>query len=199
MSTEKTPAPAPATEKPATEVKVDVSGAADKPTVAEKLVAELDAAPADLFAKQGDTSSNPTRVNVCIAHVKAFAETVVPGQTDDEAVATATNNMSTMFGLLETLNTADVTKVLDTVMETVTGGESRNFCKAFDKAYSFIGLAAIKSSAERERFVRMMNLISTYAKLRDKSKLETRVSVSYSLDLVKNEAGRKAIHAYFSK
>ena len=94
------------------------------------------------------------------------------------------------------LNASDVTKVLDHLMKTIVSS-TENGQKAFDKGYMFGGLNGIAGVAERQHFVRMMNLFTTYAKLRDKSKLGNRVSVAYSLEGVQLEAGRKAITAYF--
>lgn len=183
-------------EKPAVEIK---AGAEQQPKGAETVpVIEkiLEEAPADMFAKSAPANSRPERVKVCKAHIDAFAGTIRAGQTDEVAVATATLGMAKMLDLLETLNASDVTEVLDYLMKVIAATNEAG-TKAFDKGYVFVGLEALTSLSTRQHFVRMMTLFTTYAKLRDKSKLSSRCSVGYSLEYVKNENGRKAIAAYF--
>lgn len=199
MSNEK---PTPVTDKPAVEIKapllVEQTPAPQKPTsIVERVEQILEEAPADMFGKAQPAGSRPERVTICKAHITAFANVVGPGQTDTAAVQTAFIGLSNTMGLLETLNNADVAKVLDHLMTAINGIDGKPN-KAFDKGYVFLGLDALPSTNDRERYVRMMNLFTTYAKLRDKSKLSSRVSVAYSLEHVKSDAGRKAITAYFS-
>lgn len=186
------------TDKPAVEIKGSPAEQqpAAKPEVTPGIQKILDEAPAGLFDKSEPAGSRPERVTICKAHIDAFAGTIGAGQTDHQAVETATSGMSKMVGLLETMNASDVSKVLDHLMKSVVESVEAGR-KAFDKGYMFGGLDGISGTVERQHFVRMMNMFTTYAKLRDKSKLGNRVSVAYSLEYVQNDAGRKAISAYF--
>lgn len=182
--------------QPAVEIKAPVQEtkpAEPVPTVIKEI---LEDAPADMFAKSAPANSRPERVSICKAHIDAFAGTIKAGQTDEVAVETATLGMAKMLELLETLNSSDVAEVLDYLMKVIVESNDAGK-KAFDKGYVFVGMNSLSNINTRNHFVRMMNLFTTYAKLRDKSKLETKCSVGYSLEFVKSENGRKAIAAYF--
>lgn len=184
-------------DKPAVEIKASAAPqVTEKTETVQSIQKVLDTAPAGLFDKTEVAGSRPERVTICKAHIDAFAGTVMAGQTDHQAVETATSGMSKMIGLLETMNASDVSKVLDHLMAAIVDASEKGQ-KAFDKGYMFGGLNGIVGVVDRQHFVRTMNLFVTYAKLRDKSKLSNKCSVAYSLEYVKNDAGRKAIAAYF--
>lgn len=183
--------------QPAVEIKAPMreTRATDpEPPVIKEILEDV---PADLFSKTPPPKPRPERVAICKAHIDAFSNTIKAGQTDTVAVETATIGMATMLELLETLNYTDIAEVLDYQMEVIVESLAAGK-KAYDKGYVFIGMYSLANINTRNHFVRMLNLFITYAKLRDKSKLETKCSVGYSLEFVKSENGRKSINAYFT-
>lgn len=152
-------------------------------------------APADMFRKQSgaNTGSNPERVKIIKAHIADYVKACPIAAGDTKATKMAAAGLVSAIRNLFTLNAGEVRGVTDALISAIRDDQGG----AFNITILYRYVNEIKDSKERETFVAVMDLLTTVARLEDRSKIRTLKDIDYVLRHVTNEVAAKAFAAQF--
>lgn len=162
-------------------------------------VAEIPAAPANLFSKAAENAAasvaNPTRVKIILAQIDDYVKSNGKTLSDATAARNGAIGLFQAIKLLVTLTGSDLTTVVDHLIKAIAADKA----DAFAETFIFRHVNALGTSQERENFTRLMNLFIQYGKLTNRGSIRKFADLDYSVALVAQPLTRKQLIAYFPK
>jgi hypothetical protein len=161
----------------------------------QKATRSENAAPAGMFRKQAgaDTASNPERVKIIKAQIADYAAKCGVASGDTKDTQLATSGLVTAVRNMFTLNNGELRGIFDTLVNAIKNDKAGAFAPTILYRYA----NGIKTTADRETFVGVLDLLTCYVRLEDPTKIRAMKDVEYALRHVKNEAAAKAFAGFF--
>lgn len=153
------------------------------------------AAPANLFqkAKGSDIQSNPERVKIIKTHIREYAANSTRAHGDTRETKIAFNGIASVIRNMFTLNATEMRSVIDTLVSAIKNDADG----AFSMGILYRYISSIHDVKERETFVSVMDLLTSYARLQDPAKIRTLKDVDFAVRYVRNVAAAKAFVGFF--
>ena len=157
--------------------------------------ASSNAAPTGLFqkAKGSNVQSNPERVNIIKIHIEEYAKACTIAAGDNKEARLATMGLVSAIRSMFTLSPSELREVFEVLLKTIKE-DTRG---AFNMGILYRYVNEVKETRERETFIGVMDLMTSYARMHDPSKIRQRKDVDYAVRYVTNEAAAKAFVSMF--
>lgn len=153
------------------------------------------AAPSNLFKKAAgsDVQANPERVKIIKLHIAEYAKTCTIAQGDNRDTLLAFNGLTSAVRNMFTLNGTELGYVFESFLKAIKEDQGGAFTMGILYRY----ISQIKDLQERETFIAVMDLLTSYARLQDPSKIRALKDVDFAVRYVRNQAAAKAFTSLF--
>lgn len=168
----------------------------DRQQAAQAPKSDLPKADAGMFKTQQPVGRvrNRSRVDMCKAWIESFDQQCRATAADATKRSLATNGLYTVFTSLDTLNALDTKEILNHLSNTIM----RSNTGAWERRIVFANLKFLPES-KRELLNRMLQLMTQYAELENKSKIREKIDPSYAISLYKDVETRGNLDAFFPR